>query len=210
MSSLLPSARTPIITSRHSFSSLQADVEVDAVGPQVDVVHTGQIPVGERAGLVLPLRGQPGDRRRGQPGAGAEELLQRRHEVREDRPCRYSSGSTSVIFGDLRHHAGRIAEENRCRSPVSSSTRLSLTRGATTSTAPGRGQHLPRLVVAVAHHQPAAVLVELVGERGDVGGDLGLQRRGQHPPGTLAHDLVDQRPPTDAGPVRSSASASSD
>jgi hypothetical protein len=41
-----------------------------------------------------------------------------------------------VIFGDLRHHAGRMAEENRLRSPVISSIRLSLTRGATTSTAP--------------------------------------------------------------------------
>jgi hypothetical protein len=53
-----------------------------------------------------------------------------------DNPCRYSSGSTSLIFGDLRHQAGRIAEANRLRSPVTSSTRLSLTRGATTSTAP--------------------------------------------------------------------------
>ena len=31
---------------------------------------------------------------------------------------------------------GRIAEENRCRSPVSGSVRLSFTRGAFTSTAP--------------------------------------------------------------------------
>ena len=64
----------------------------------------------------------------------------------DDRPCRYSSGSTSVIFGDLRHHAGRIAEANRCRSPVTSSTRLSLTRGAATSHRAGRGEHLARLV----------------------------------------------------------------
>jgi hypothetical protein len=60
--------------------------------------------------------------------AGTKSLL--------DKPCRYSSGNTSVIFGDLRHHAGRIAEENLLRSPVISSTRLSLTRGARTPTAP--------------------------------------------------------------------------
>ena len=54
----------------------------------------------------------------------------------QDSPCRYSSGSTSVIFGDVRHHGAKIAEENRARSPVASSTRLSLTRGATTSIAP--------------------------------------------------------------------------
>jgi hypothetical protein len=36
----------------------------------------------------------------------------------------------------LRHHAGRIIEANRRRSPLTPSMRLSLTRGATTSTAP--------------------------------------------------------------------------
>lgn len=53
-----------------------------------------------------------------------------------DRPCKYSSGSTSVICGDLRDHAGMIDDENLCRSAVSASTRLSLTRGAVTVTAP--------------------------------------------------------------------------
>jgi len=36
-----------------------------------------------------------------------------------DRPCRYSNGSTSAICGDLRAHAGRTADENRCRSTES-------------------------------------------------------------------------------------------
>lgn len=53
-----------------------------------------------------------------------------------DRPCRYSSGSTSDTCSDLRAQAGRIAEENRLRSPVSGSIRLSFTRGAFTATAP--------------------------------------------------------------------------
>jgi hypothetical protein len=48
-------------------------------------------------------------------------------------------------------------------------------------------------VPAVAHGQAAAVGVALVGELGDVGVDLGLQRLGQHPPGALPHDLIDQR-----------------
>ena len=47
-----------------------------------------------------------------------------------DSPCRYSSGNTSATRGDLRDYAGRMAEENRLRCPVDSSTRLSLTRGA--------------------------------------------------------------------------------
>ena len=54
----------------------------------------------------------------------------------EDSPCRYSSGNTSLICGVLRAHGGKIAEENRIRSPVAGSVRLSFTRGAVTSTAP--------------------------------------------------------------------------
>jgi hypothetical protein len=48
-------------------------------------------------------------------------------------------------------------------------------------------------VVAVADDQTVALLVALVGERGDVGVDLGSQGFGQHSPGTFPHDLVDQR-----------------
>jgi len=42
-------------------------------------------------------------------------------------------------LGDLRglpRHGGKIVEENRFRSPVTGSVRLSLTRGTVTSTAP--------------------------------------------------------------------------
>jgi hypothetical protein len=66
----------------------------------------------------------------------------------DDRPCRYSSGSTSLTWGVLRAHGGRIAEENRIRCPVPGSVRLSFTRGAVTSTAPAlvttvRGSAVP-------------------------------------------------------------------
>ena len=52
--------------------------------------------------------------------------------------CRPSTGPTvhqEEVVG-IRAQAGRIAEQNRRRCPVSSSTRLSLTRGARTDTAP--------------------------------------------------------------------------
>jgi hypothetical protein len=42
-------------------------------------------------------------------------------------------------------------------------------------------------------HQTAPVLVDLVGERLDVGGDLGLQRRREHLSCAVADDLVEQR-----------------
>jgi hypothetical protein len=48
-------------------------------------------------------------------------------------------------------------------------------------------------VIAIADHQAAAVLAALGGELGDIGLHLGLQRLGQHPPGALTHDLIDQR-----------------
>jgi hypothetical protein len=78
--------------------------------------------------LVIVAADRPAALPRNSPRAGTKSPL--------DSPCRYSSGSTSVIFGVFRAHGGRIAEENRRRSPVSGSVRLSLTRGAVTSTAP--------------------------------------------------------------------------
>src|ERR1700750_2732440 len=120
-----------------------------------------------------------------------------------DSPCRYNSGSTSAICGDLRAHAGKIADENRCRSPVSGSTRLSLTRGARTVTPAlwnrevwcrtRGGQHLAFAVIPVAHHQPIPVLVDQVGEPLDVGGDLRPQGGREHLPGSVANNLIQQR-----------------
>ncbi len=77
---------------------------------------------------MITAADRPADEPRNWPRAGTKSPL--------DRPCRYSSGSTSVIFGVLRAHGGKIAEQNRCRSPVAASVRLSLTRGTVTSTAP--------------------------------------------------------------------------
>ena len=72
-----------------------------------------------------------------------------------------------MIFGVFRAHGGKIAEENRCRSPVAGSKRLSLTRGTVTSTAPALVSTSLRPVRAVAHHQAAAVLAPLRGMRRD-------------------------------------------
>jgi hypothetical protein len=57
----------------------------------------------------------------------------------------------------------------------------------------GSGEHFPFGVISVAHNQPAVILVDLAGVSVDVGGDLGLQRCGQHLPGTVADDLIQQR-----------------
>ena len=64
---------------------------------------------------------RPADEPRNWPRAGTKSP--------DDRPCKYSSGSTSVTLGVLRAQAGRIAELNRFRSPVTASVCLSLSRG---------------------------------------------------------------------------------
>ncbi len=44
----------------------------------------------------------------------------------------------------------------------------------------------------VAHHQPVAAVVNLIGAGVDVSGHLGVQGCGQHLAGTIANDLIQQ------------------
>src|SRR4051794_30200124 len=46
---------------------------------------------------------------------------------------------------------------------------------------------------AVPHHHPATGIVTDIGEPVDIGGDLGLQRRRQHPPCTITDQLIQHR-----------------
>ncbi len=47
-------------------------------------------------------------------------------------------------------------------------------------------------MVAIAHHQPTAGLIPLVGQLGYVLTHFGFQSRGEHPPRTLPDDVVQQ------------------
>jgi hypothetical protein len=91
----------------------------------------------QKAGVVvLPLPGQPGHGRRREPGRAAEEVLQRRDKVAGRQAVQIEQRQR---LGDLRRLAAprrKDLGENRRRSPVVSSTRLSFTRGAFTSTGP--------------------------------------------------------------------------
>ena len=116
---------------------VQAHPEVQPIGPAAHVVGAGQVPVHQRrcsscqapVSRVIAEADRPAPEPRNCSSAGTKSL-----DLKG--PCRYSSGSTSVIFGLLRHHGGKIAEEKRLRSPVSGSVRLSFTRGTVTSTVP--------------------------------------------------------------------------
>jgi hypothetical protein len=108
-----------------------------------------------------------------------------------------------VIFGDLRHQAGRIAEANFRRSPVTSSTRLSFHPRRTDLDRARGGEHLARHRVTVAHHQTTAVLIPLSRVRVDVRGDLRLRRRREHPPRAAAVSLASAPCPMVIGQVPS-------
>jgi hypothetical protein len=172
---------------------LEADVDVDPVDPQVDVVHIGEVPGGEGALLSPPGLGQLGDHRGGQPRRRAQELAQRRPEVAGGQAVQVQQRQ---YLGDLRGLAAPWRQDRRGEprslagvgidSAVVDPRRVDR-HGA------GTGEHLAGLVVAIAHHQSVAALVALVGEPSDALLDLGLQRLGQHPPGTLTDNLIDQR-----------------
>ena len=68
------------------------------------------------------------------------------------------------------------------------------------------GQHLAFAVITIAYHQPIPVLVDLAGMSIDIGGHLGPQRRCEHCPCAVAHDLSSNDPP--AVPFSLDASAS--
>src|SRR5690606_6793536 len=107
-----------------------------------------------------------------------------------DMPCRYSSGSTSVTFGLLRHHGATMAERNRWRPPEAGVDATVVHPGRLDLDGTRRRGDGARLGMPVADHQPSPLLVALVDEGSHVGVDLSLQRGGQHPAGPLPHDLV--------------------
>lgn len=122
----------------------------------------------------------------GSCGAGLTFAVRRRGV---DSPCRYSNGSTSAIFGDLRAHADKLAEENRHRSPVCSSVRLSLTRGTRTVTAPAAVITIRSLCepFRTTNLRPSASRRGLDRRR------PGLQRRGEHRSRAFQDKLIEQR-----------------
>ncbi len=124
----------------------ETDPGVDAVGPHVDVVALRQVASLEGGVVVLPLLREPVHRGRRQAGRGAEELLERGHEVAAGQSVQVEQQEYLADFRGLAaprrlgappgRRLGEIFDENRCRSPLASSTRRSFTRGARTSTGP--------------------------------------------------------------------------
>ena len=112
----------------------QADVEVDAVGPHVDVLLPVQGPLGPLLEFSLPDFLEPGDRRSRQArAAGPTSAARASLKSPVLMPLRYSQGISSSMLLVFRRYGGRIFEE---KGSASSPGRRSSTRGCRTSTGP--------------------------------------------------------------------------
>lgn len=175
------------------FLLLKPDFEVDSVDPEVDII-AGDVAVFEGRGFLLPLAGQPGDRGRRQPCTRAEKLLECRPEIPRRQPVQVQQRQHRA---DLRTLACPRRDDLR-REPLTF-TSFRVDPLVVDPRCPHRhrtssGHHLPLVVVAVTHHQPTTVLIDLIGELIDIDSDLGLQGCGEHLPGPVAHDLIEDRP----------------
>jgi hypothetical protein len=151
---LLPIGADPDDHQRAHPVSVQAHAEVDAVHPDVDVVHAGQFAAGEVPVFLLPGLGQPGDRRRGQPRPGAEELLQRRHEVLRAQPVQVQQRQH---LSHLRRPAAPRRQDQAAEPLLSAGGRVGALVVHPRRPDPDRARHrghLSRPGMPVAHHQP--------------------------------------------------------
>jgi hypothetical protein len=135
--------------------------------------------------LVITELDSPTDEPRNCPSAGSKSP--------EDNPCRYAHRQHLV---DLRGLAAP-RRQNRGGEPCPLAgvgiDSLVVDPWDGHLDRAGRGQDLAGFVVAVAHHQPPARLVTLLGEPGDALLHLAAQRLGEHPPRTFTHDVIDHR-----------------
>jgi len=160
-------------------------VEVDAVGPEVDVAPLAQVAAVPLLELVLPRRLEPADRGRREPGrALAEDRLQGVGEV-------VGRDALEVEPGDQRLHAGRTAQIRR-KDLAGEPLALAAVAHAGLLDLDGAERALEVALghAAVARHQAAAVLVQRVLAGFDVLGHLVLQGLHQHPPRAVPESRV--------------------
>jgi len=172
----------------------QAHRHVHAVDEQVRVAHEVQPPRAKARVLALPLLGQAADRRRRQAGGVlAEQALQRGPEVPGRQPAQ---AQDRQHVGDLRRAACVARQDPRTGLQLLAALRVDT--AVIDARRPDRqrarpDRHAPLLAAAVAHHQPATVLVALVLERRDVLVGLRAQRRRDHPTRALAREPIERR-----------------
>jgi hypothetical protein len=150
----------PVCRNRAGRGRDEAHVQVDPVGPHADVSTPDSSRSANERVSSCHCVGQPGDHRRGRPRAGAQELPQWARSLLRAARADTAAAAPRESAG-LAAQTGRIAEANRRRWPVYWSTRLSLTRGAATSTArhglpnpPGEFAGVQAATAAEIHRTP--------------------------------------------------------
>ena len=170
----------------------EPDLGVHPVRPHIHVVGPGKVALLEGGMVVAPLLRQPGHGGWRQTGRRAKELLQHGHEVPRGQPVQVEQRQHLTDLGRLA--APRRQDLRGEPHPLSGGRVHPLvvhTRGRDLDRS-GRSGHGAGPVVAVADYQATPGLIRRGGQLGYVLVDFGLQRGGQHTPGALADDLVDQ------------------
>ena len=167
---------------------------MDPVRPDVDVIAVRERSLHEGAVLGLPGRREPSDDRRRQPRCRSEEPFESRSEVPGRQAVQVEQGQH---LGDLRGLAAPRRDDRglelRPLVGLGVDPTILHARRADPDRSRDGGDH-PRPGVAVARDEPVPRLVTFAGQLRDVGVDLGLQGRGEHPLCSLAEDLVQHRP----------------
>lgn len=166
----------------------QANVEVDAVGPDVDVVLARQRSLAPVVVLLLPEALQPGDGGGRQPlGVRAQEGGEGLAEVARADPLEVQPGDPLLDALGLPQLRGQDRRAEllplALRAPVRDAGLLDRDGSNPRADRP-LGQ------VAVAHHLPVPVGVEAVAVPVDPVGDLGLDGRSEELLGARAEDLA--------------------
>jgi len=169
----------------------QADIEVNAIDPDVDVALAGQRPLGPLAMLLFPGGLEAGD------GAGREPSGLRPQERRQG--FLHVTGGDALEVQPGNQFLDALGAAQVARQDLAGELLLALFRGSAVAhsrlldrrVAHGR---LDRTLgqVAVAHHLLPAAFVAQVGALGQVVGDLGLDGVGEHLHRALVEHLGEQ------------------
>jgi hypothetical protein len=107
------------------FVLLQAHADVDVIGPQVHVVHPGEVAGGEGALLAFSGPGQPGDHRCGQSGVRAGELPQGGPEI-AGRESHTSDATVQALYQRFQEMRAATTEHSQLLSTTLDDTHAAL------------------------------------------------------------------------------------
>jgi hypothetical protein len=182
---------------------LQANVEVNAVDPDVDVVAIPEIAALEAPVFLLPDREQVRDVGRAEPGRIlAEQRLQRRPEVSAREPAQIQDRQH---LGHLRR-TPHVRRQDRTREPLplSFGIRPPIVDPPRRDLERSRTDRHPARAPSRCEPQSTTLPIALPSETLQIGIDLDLQYRREHPPSAFPCKVVQAQRELVRLPLRSS------